>query len=66
MRNLSILAVLLMAVTVSSHAATAWKSGEIKDADGNVVCVYKAGFKKVYQSPEFGTICPITIEVSDD
>ena len=66
MRNLSILAVLLMAVTASSHAATAWKSGEMKDADGNTVCIYKAGLKKVYQSPDFGTICPITIEVNDD
>lgn len=66
MKCLTTLVVILMTFTASSHAATAWKSGEVKDADGDTVCVYKNGFEKIYQKAEFGSICPLTIEVSDD
>lgn len=66
MNKLTILGLILMAVSVPSHAATAWKTGEVKDADGDVVCIYKNGLDKIYQKPDFGTICPMTIEVSND
>jgi len=66
MKLLTVLAVCLAAVTAPSHAATAWKISEAKDSDGNTVCVYKHNFKKVYQTAELGTICPMTIEVNDD
>lgn len=66
MKLLTVLMLGLVATTAPSHAATAWKSGEVKDADGDTVCVYKNGFEKIYQKAEFGSICPLTIEVSDD
>ncbi len=66
MNKLTILGLILMAVTLPSHAATAWKISETKDADGDTVCVYKNGLDKIYQKPDFGTMCPLTIEVSDD
>lgn len=65
MRKL-ILVLALMTVAVSSHAATAWRIDVTKDAQGDTVCVYKYAFKKIYQSPDFGTVCPMTIEVSDE
>lgn len=66
MKRSTILVLLFILFTASSHAATAWKSGETKDADGNTVCVYKYGFKKYYEAPDFGSMCPLTIEVSND
>lgn len=66
MNKLTILGLILMAVSASSHAATAWKISEVKDADGDLVCVYKNGLNKIYQKQDFGTICPMTIEVSND
>lgn len=66
MNYLTILGLLVMAVTLPSHAATAWKTSEVKDADGDTVCVYKNGLDKIYQKPDFGTICPMTIEIAND
>jgi hypothetical protein len=66
MKLLTVLILSLVATTAPSHAATAWKISEAKDSDGNTVCVYKHNFKKVYQTAELGTICPMTIEVNDD
>lgn len=66
MKLLTVLMLGLVATTAPSHAATAWKISEAKDSDGDTVCVYKNGFKKIYQKAEFGSICPLTIEVSDD
>lgn len=66
MIRLVILGAMLMTAIPSSHAATAWKISEAKDADGDVICVYKNGLDKIYQKPDFGTICPMTIEVSND
>lgn len=66
MKRLTILAMVLMAFTAASHAATAWKIDETYDEDGDKVCVYKYGFKKVYQAPDFGSMCSMTIEVNDD
>lgn len=66
MKSLTVLVLILMAVSAPSHAATAWKTSETKDADGDTICVYKNGLDKIYQKPDFGTMCPLTIEVNDD
>lgn len=62
----SILALLLISVMASSHAATAWKSDEVKDNDGNVICVYAYKSGHIYTpAEEFVGICPITIDVEE-
>lgn len=62
----SMLALFLVAFAASSHAATAWKSGQTKDEDGNVICVYSYRLGHIYSAPDFGDYCPLTIEVDDD
>lgn len=61
----SILALFLISFMAPSHAATAWKSGETKDEDGNVVCVYDYKLGHVYTAAEIGDYCPLTIDVDD-
>lgn len=60
----SILALFLISFIVPAHAAKAWKSGETKDDEGNVICVYAYKLGHIYVgADEFMGICPIAIDV---
>ena len=60
---MKLIALLLLLFVVSTASAeTAWLSGKVKDEEGKTVCVYKAGFDKVYIPAEIGDYCPLTID----
>lgn len=61
----SIIALLLIAFTAPSHAATAWKAGQFKDDDGNTVCVYEYKQGNIYWPSDFVDYCPLTIDVDE-
>lgn len=49
-------------VCAAARADTAWLAGKAKDEDGKTICVYKAGFEKIYIPADIGDYCEMMIE----
>lgn len=55
-------AILLLSVVSHAYAEIVWLAGQFKDADGKTICIYKAGFDKIYIPAEIGDYCPINAD----
>ena len=54
-------AIVVHTVCTTANAETAWLAGQVKDDEGKTVCVYKAGFEKIYIPADIGDYCEMTI-----
>lgn len=62
MKVIIALTMFLSVVGPAAHADTAWLAGKVKDEEGKTICVYKAGFEKIYIPAEIGDYCEMMIE----
>lgn len=51
-------------VCAAAHAETVWLAGQVKDEDGKTICVYKAGFEKIYIPANIGDYCSLTADTN--
>lgn len=64
MKVIIALIMFLSVVGPAAHAETAWLAGQVKDEDGKTICVYKAGFEKIYIPADIGDYCDLTADTN--
>lgn len=57
-------AIVVHLVCAAAHADTAWLAGKLKDEEGKTICIYKAGFEKIYIPADIGDYCPLTADTN--
>lgn len=64
MKVIIALTMFLSVVGTAARADTAWLAGKAKDEDGKTICIYKAGFEKIYIPADIGDYCDLTADTN--